>query len=150
MYRRIMAAIDGSETSEAALNEAAKLAREQQATLRLVHVVDMTSTYLNLATPSEIFQYQGALRDGGQKVLSDSRALVEQSEVSIETDLQIIEAPRNHTYEAIEAAAVRWPADLIVIGTHGRRGIRRFILGSTAEGLIRITTRPLLLIRTPG
>jgi nucleotide-binding universal stress UspA family protein len=53
--------------------------------------------------------------------------------------------PRIH--DAIEEEAVRWPADLIVIGTHGRRGFRRLLLGSVAEGLIRVSTKPVLLIR---
>jgi nucleotide-binding universal stress UspA family protein len=50
-------------------------------------------------------------------------------------------------YDTIEQEAVRWPADLIVIGTHGRRGFRRLLLGSVAEGLIRVTTKPVLLVR---
>ena len=51
------------------------------------------------------------------------------------------------TYGLIEEEANRWPADLIVIGTHGRRGIRRVFLGSVAEGVARISSKPVLLIR---
>ncbi len=45
--------------------------------------------------------------------------------------------------------AIRWQADLIVIGTHGRRGFRHLLLGSVAEGVIRMAAQPVLLIRTP-
>ena len=52
-----------------------------------------------------------------------------------------------HIYDVIEEEATQWPADLVVIGTHGRRGISRLLLGSVAEGLTRISTKPILLIR---
>ena len=52
-----------------------------------------------------------------------------------------------HIYDAIEEEATEWAADLIVIGTHGRRGIRRLLLGSVAEGLTRVSSKPVLLIR---
>jgi nucleotide-binding universal stress UspA family protein len=52
-----------------------------------------------------------------------------------------------YVYDVIEEEATRWPADLVVIGTHGRRGIRRLLLGSVAEGLTRISSRPILLVR---
>ena len=52
-----------------------------------------------------------------------------------------------HIYDVIEEVATEWPADLIVIGTHGRSGIRRLLLGSVAEGLTRVSSKPVLLIR---
>jgi nucleotide-binding universal stress UspA family protein len=52
-----------------------------------------------------------------------------------------------HIYDVIENEATAWAADVVVIGTHGRRGIRRLLLGSVAEGLIRISSKPVLLIR---
>jgi hypothetical protein len=55
--------------------------------------------------------------------------------------------PGGRVYDSIEQEAARWPADLVVIGTHGRRGFRRLLLGSVAEGFIRITTKPVLLVR---
>jgi nucleotide-binding universal stress UspA family protein len=52
-----------------------------------------------------------------------------------------------HVYDVIEEEATQWPADLVAIGTHGRRGIRRLLLGSVAEGLTRISSKPILLVR---
>jgi nucleotide-binding universal stress UspA family protein len=149
MYKHILVAVDGSDTSNRALDEAIRLASEQQAALRLVHVVDLIPTYTDLETPGQVGQYQEALRDIGQKVLTDCQALTNKSRIQADTRLHIIEAPGEHVYDAIEQEAVEWPADLIVIGTHGRRGIRRFILGSAAEGVTRIATKPVLLVRAP-
>ena len=147
MYKHILVAVDGSDTSNLALHEAIKMASDQHAKLRLVHVVDLTPTYSDLAIPSQVAQYQEALRESGQKILSDCLAVALKSGVQAETQLHIIDDPSQHIYDAIEAEVNRWPADLIVIGTHGRRGIRHLILGSVAEGVIRVATRPVLLVR---
>jgi nucleotide-binding universal stress UspA family protein len=147
MYKHILVAVDGSDTSNRALNEAIRLGSEQQAALRLVHVVDLIPTYTDLESPGQVIQYQEALSEIGQKVLSDGQALVNKSRMQADTRLHVIENPGEHVYDAIQQEAIQWPADLIVIGTHGRRGIRRFILGSVAEGLIRTATKPVLLVR---
>lgn len=147
MYKHILVAVDGSATSNLALNEAVRLAGDQHAAIRLVHVVDLIPTYTDLETPNQVIQYQEALREIGQKVLSESRALADKSGVQTDSQLHVIETPGEHVYDAVANEAIRWPADLIVIGTHGRRGIRRFLLGSVAEGVIRVATTPILLIR---
>ena len=49
--------------------------------------------------------------------------------------------------EVIAKEAQKWPADLIVVGTHGRRGFSHFLLGSVAESIVRVATKPVLLIR---
>jgi nucleotide-binding universal stress UspA family protein len=53
-----------------------------------------------------------------------------------------------HIYDSIAEEAKHWPADLIVIATHGRRGVRRLLLGSVAEGLARVASKPVLLVRS--
>ena len=55
--------------------------------------------------------------------------------------------PTRRVPDVVVAEAKRWPADLIVAGTHGRRGLSHLFLGSVAEGIIRISTVPVLLIR---
>ena len=146
MYKHILVAVDGSETSNLALREAIRLAKHHQATLRLVHVVDETPAVVAADAPY-LLDYQKASREAGQEVLSTCGAIVGEGGMQADTKLHIIETLNQHTYDAIEEEAEQWPADLIVVGTHGRRGIRHFILGSVAEGLIRIATRPVLLIR---
>ena len=147
MYKHILVAVDGSDTSNLALNEAIKLASDQRATIRMVHVVDLIPTFTDLEIPSQVVRYQEALREIGHKVLADCRTLTDKAGIQADVQLHVIETPGEHVYDAIEEEAIRWPADLIVIGTHGRRGIRRFILGSVAEGVIRVATKPILLVR---
>jgi nucleotide-binding universal stress UspA family protein len=145
MYNHILVAVDGSATSNSALKEAISLAKDQHSTLHLVHVVDLTTTYSAVEWP--YVEYKDALRAAGEKIIADCSAVVGQAGVEFDTASIVIERLDQHIYDAIEEEAKRWKADLIVIGTHGRRGFRRLLLGSVAEGLIRIASKPVLLIR---
>lgn len=147
MYERILAAIDDSATSKLALREAALLAKAHNSTLRLVHVIDGTYAYTALQSPREMVDRQAALRKVGEAALNDAATTASALGVNAETALLTVVEASDRVYDAIEQEAERWPADLVVIGTHGRRGFRRLLLGSVAEGLIRVTTKPVLLIR---
>jgi nucleotide-binding universal stress UspA family protein len=142
MYKCILAAVDGSDTSNRALEEAIKLAKDQQPTLRLIHVVDDAAAYLMMETPDQvpylIAEYQKALREGGQQLLSTCAARVRAAGLEPETKMRTIETLDQHVYDAVAEEAEQWPVDLIVIGTHGRRGFRRLMLGSVAEGALQL------------
>jgi len=148
MYDHILVAIDGSETSNLALKEAIKLAKSEDSTLRLVHVVDVSLTYTDLGAPY-VLDYQEAIRAAARKVIADCAVLAQEAAIKFGTKSIEIDALGRHVHDAIEEEAQRWPADLIVIGTHGRRGVRRWLLGSVAEGLVRIASKPVLLVRAP-
>jgi nucleotide-binding universal stress UspA family protein len=152
MYKHILVAVDGSETSNLALREAIKLAKDQHALLRLVHVVDESPAYMamdesTIENVELIEAIKKALRATGQNMLSDCIAVAREAGLEAETAIKLIETSGSRIYDAIEEEAASWPANVIVIGTHGRRGFRRLLLGSVAEGLIRIATKPVLLIR---
>lgn len=152
MYNHILVAVDGSDTSNLALREAIKLARDQQALLRLVHVVDESPAYMaidnsTIQDPELMAEVKKALHEAGQNVLAASAAVAREAGIEAETVLKVVETIGPRICDAIEEEAVGWPADIIVIGTHGRRGFRRLLLGSVAEGVARITTKPVLLIR---
>ncbi len=144
MYKRILAAVDGSDTSNLALQEAIKLAKEHHSALRLFHVVDLTMAYSAVEAPY-VLDYRKAMEAAGQKVVADCSAPARSA--GIEFDTKCVVTFGKHVYEVIEDEAAEWAADLIVIGTHGRRGIRRLLLGSVAEGVTRVSTKPVLLIR---
>ena len=144
MYKRILVAVDGSDASNLALQEAIILAKDQHSMLRLIHVVDLTMAYSSVEAPT-VIEYQNALKVEGQKLLADCS--VSARTAGVEFDSKLDEALGAHIYDVIEEEAKRWPADLIVIGTHGRKGIRRLLLGSVAEGLMRISSKPVLLVR---
>ena len=147
MYRRILVAIDGSATAGLALREAIALTKNQVATLRLVHVVDLGPAYVNVETTSQLDDYERALRDSGRLVLDKALAGAQSAGVQAESRLLEIVTINERVADASAAEAQRWPADLIVIGTHGRRGFRHLMLGSVAESLVRVARQPVLLVR---
>jgi len=144
MYKRILVAVDGSETADAALQEAIKLAKDHDSQIRLVYVVDLTMAYSAAEAPY-IFEYRKAMEDAGKTVLAGCSTWARSAGVQFDTKCVVMFA--KHVYDVIEEEVTRWPADLVVIGTHGRRGIRRLLLGSVAEGLTQISSKPILLIR---
>jgi nucleotide-binding universal stress UspA family protein len=145
MYKRIMVAVDGSKTSNRALSEAIKLAKDQRAMLRLVHVVDEMPAYMS-EVPYSIEDYRKSMRGGGRKVLAAAAAKAKAGRVRFDIKLAVIAGLSPRIWEVMNKEAKRWHADLIVIGTHGRRGFDRFILGSVAEGVIRLAGTPVLVI----
>ena len=91
--------------------------------------------------------FQKAMREAGQKVLATCAATAHQAGVEVDTKFIVLEVLTRHICDAIIEEAKRWPADLIVIGTHGRHGFNRLFLGSVAEGVIRLAVKPVLVIR---
>lgn len=146
-YKRIIVAVDGSETSKQALKEAIKLAKEQQAKLRILHVVDENFIYYGGEAYVDHDTLESSIRKEGQKILEKVEAKIRNSNIKFESRLVEIKPFQGRIAEKIIDEAKAWPADLLVIGTHGRRGFSHLLLGSVAEGVIRIATMPVLLIR---
>lgn len=145
MYRRILVPVDGSDASNLALKEALKLADDHHSVLRLVHVVDPTSVHALLEGPY-VVGYQKLLDAAGQKVIDDCSAIVRGAGIKFDAASIAIAKRGQRIYDVIDEEAGRWQADVIVVGTHGRRGIRHLLLGSVAEGLTRVATKPVLLV----
>jgi len=146
MYKRILVAVDGSSTSDLALQEAVKLAGESQAELRLVHVVNTVNLNVDLGYVATA-EWLEVIRRGGEAVVDKAAAYAKQAGVNAEVKLVEIDTIGQRVPEAIAEEASAWPADIIVIGTHGRQGIHHLLMGSVAEGVMRIATVPVLLIR---
>jgi len=147
MYKRILAAVDGSHTSDLALAEAIKLCKEQGAQLRIVHVVDTSALFADDLEFVEIAPLRKAMEEAGERILKRAAATAAGAGIEAETKLLNVSAFTQRVVDVIAAEATAWPADLIVFGTHGRRGFSRLLLGSVAEGLVRIAPAPVLLIR---
>ncbi len=146
MFKRILVAVDGSDTAELALQESIRLAKEVQAQLRLVYVIDVVNLNVGVDFPFPP-EVSGVLAKTGQDILDKAGAVAREAGVSVETALIKIDTLGQRIPEMIAADAEAWPADLIVIGTHGRRGLSHLFLGSVAEGVVRVATKPVLLIR---
>ena len=146
MYKYILVAVDGSDTAKLALREAIKLAKEQRAELRLIHVID-ESLFTWDASDAMVAAETvlDALRKAGQAIVD--KALAQVRKAGLKAKVVLPETFGERTASVIVKEAKRWPADLIVIGTHGRRGVDRLLLGSVAEGVVRLSAKPVLLIR---
>jgi len=148
MYKRILVPVDGSETANRALRTAVALAAEQSAALHVVHVSEETPLYVSMDTlPYPPANLMEALHKEGEGILAEAVATARNQNIQADGKLLVIDGPGRGISEAIEQQAEHWNADLIAIGTHGRRGFRRLLLGSVAENLIRVSTKPVLLIR---
>lgn len=146
MYHNILVSVDGSHTSEIALQEAAKLAKELNGKLRIVHVVETVNFNLDSQFPDPNAIWE-AMRNSAEDLLAKAQATARGAGVEAEARLIEIDTLGRRVPEVIAEEAQTWPADVIVIGTHGRRGISHLFLGSVAEGVVRVATKPVLLIR---
>jgi len=145
-YSRIVVAVDGSSTSDLALSEAIRVAGQGDATVLALYVVD-NATPLFDAGYYDPSQVQQAFVESGQRALEGAASRLAAANVKHETRLDSDAAVPGDIGASINAAAREWGADLLVIGTHGRRGVRRLVLGSVAEAVIRQSTVPVLLVR---
>lgn len=146
MYTRILVAVDGSETSGHALQHAIELARGLSASLRMIHVVDMSWLPIGPEVAIDTGALSAARRDAGEKTLAAARAAAQEAGFDAEAGLIETETPIQRVVEAIAKEASRWGADLVVLGTHGRRGVQHLMLGSVAEQMARLSSVPVLLI----
>ena len=145
-YKRILVPIDGSPTSSRGLREAIGFAKTQKARLQLVHVIDVHNAMLaGLASGDTVRDLAAALDERGRRLLESAAALVRKSGLACETVL--LETLSGPAAEPIVRQARKWRADLIVIGTHGRRGLKRLVMGSDAEQIVRNAPAPVMLIR---
>ena len=147
MYQRILVPIDGSQTSTKALQAALQMAKASGGCVRILHLID-ASAYLSgpagyLDFPSDL---PGAMRSAGNKVLEDAANLAKAIGVQAETHL--FDSFDGKLADVVSDAALQWKADLIVVGTHGRSGVGRALLGSGAEQILRLAPVPVLVIRS--
>ena len=149
MFKNILIPVDGSEPSDHALRTAISLAKEVGARLRLVHVVD-NSAFVTGYDPSggAGSQLYSALRDSALQILQQGTAKAQAE--GVQADHVLVDQVGVRLGEAVAQAATQFGADLIVVGTHGRRGPSRLLLGSGAEHVIRVAPVPVLVTREPA
>jgi len=148
LYHQILVPVDGSPTAEQALREAIALARRSGARLRLLHVVDELAyvngfesamNYLNEIVP--------LMREAGEKLLA--RGCAQARAQGVEADSVLVEQGPGAVCDHVAAQARLCKADLLVVGSHGRRGVGRLLLGSDAEQIVRHAPVPVLVVRAP-
>lgn len=143
MYDEILLPTDGSEGAEAAISEAIGLAEQHDARVHLLYVVD-TSTAAGIPQ-SHITNLADLLEQAGEQALAGVAQRATDRGVPIRESIQ-----RGSVHETITDYADDNDIDVIVMGTHGRSGIDRMLLGSVTERVIKRATQPVLVIRSTG
>jgi nucleotide-binding universal stress UspA family protein len=146
MYKHIIAAVDDSATSNRALQEAIGLARDQHAALRIVYVMD-EAALVGAALVADPGVSGKTWREIGDEILKRAQDAARAGGVEAAVQLLQTEDVEDRVAQAIIKDAKSWGADVLVAGTHGRGGLKHLLMGSVAEGIIRHTLIPVLLVR---
>ena len=142
MYKRILVPVDGSPTSIRGLDEAIGLAKLGGGSVRLVHVLDRVVFQGGETYTVDVF---GLLREAGERILQKMKAHAAAAGIDASTFLS--EVLPGRVCDVVVEQAKEFGADLIVLGTHGRRGVSRLLVGSDAEQIVRVAPVPVLLVR---
>jgi nucleotide-binding universal stress UspA family protein len=143
-YKRIMVPVDGSSTSKAGLNEALKLARPVNAALLLVNVMDEQMAFSSIEMAASVPAMLDSMRASGNRILKAAALAARVKGVKAQTAL--VESFGTRVADTLVKQAKRWRADIIVMGTHGRRGVNRLVMGSDADLVVRYAGVPVLLV----
>ena len=145
LYRRILVPVDGSATSTRGLREALRVARAARAQLWLLHVLDEFFAFSDPEAARYSDVLIASLRKRGERVLARAGALTRSK--GVKAHILMPEIVGGTAAAEIVRHARKVHADLIVLGTHGRRGLKRLALGSDAEQVVRSSPVPVLLVR---
>jgi nucleotide-binding universal stress UspA family protein len=145
MYKRILVPIDGSDTATRGLQEAIGLAADLKAKLTLLHVIDDFPLLVEMASAINVEATLDELRRRGEALLAQAKGKAAERGVQAETLLRQVAGGR--VADQIVHEALQGDCDLIVMGTHGRRGFSHLLIGSEAESVLRSSPLPVLLLR---
>lgn len=142
MYGTILLPVDGGAPAEAATDHAIELATSVGAALHVVYVVDVPALQTYRMAADETIE---AYREEGEGIVEAVEERANAAGVDIETTIL-----EGSPAAEIVALADDVDADVIVMGTHGRRGVERYVLGSVTEKVLRQTDRPVLAVSLPA
>ena len=148
MYQRILVPTDGSPTANQGLAEACKLARALDAEIRILYVIDNRVFQADFSGFGNVESVMQTLREGGEAILAS--AAEQAARMEAKAHVRLAEAVNITVANSILQEVGSWPADLIVMGTHGRQGLSHLLMGSEAETVLRTSPVPVLLIRRPA
>jgi nucleotide-binding universal stress UspA family protein len=145
MYSRILVPIDGSVTSQRGLEEAMALAKQLGSALHLLNVVDARLLIAEVSAHAPPDQLLDDWRASGGRLVADAAALAQARGLTADSVVRC--DPGLRVCDMILQETKTSGAGLIVMGTHGRRGLKRLALGSDAELVLRESPVPVLLVR---
>ncbi|MBA3995807.1 MAG: universal stress protein UspA [Candidatus Accumulibacter sp. 66-26] len=148
MYKRIMVAVDESFMTNKVLGTAIEIAKSNGAKLAICHAIDETifaNREVEMMMPNSVGKAEYRLRLGAQGFLG--KAADTARAAGVEVEIKLVESEQKHVSDMLADTSAEWQADLLVVGTHGRRGMERYFVGSVAERLVRKAGTSLLLVR---
>lgn len=145
MFKHILVPVDGSDTSEVAVGKATELARAFDSTVTVIYVID-PYPFAGVGTDFAYGQAEylsAATAEANAAVHAAKEAF---ANAGVTVDTSVIEA---HTaWRGIVEAGSSLEADLIVMGSHGRSGLEKLVLGSVAQAVLSHTKLPVLVVRS--
>ncbi|BCQ28999.1 universal stress protein (plasmid) [Caballeronia sp. NK8] len=145
MYHRILVPLDGSAIASRALDEALELPHETGAQIQVLYVVDAPPVSAR-ASPHCFQDFHDAYAREGNAVCAEAAIRMEEADFQSSTRVAEVNLADDDLAQRIATSAGEFGADLVVMGTHGRRGWRRIMLGSVAERVVRLAPCPVLLV----
>jgi nucleotide-binding universal stress UspA family protein len=145
LYQHILVPVDGSPHAQRALDEAIAIARLTGGRLLVVHAIDEPFVALGAGAWAGVGDLLPLVREAAQTVLATAMARVHEAGVPAES--MLLDTFQGRVSDLVAQVATDRHADLVVIGTHGRRGVGRALLGSDAEQILRLSTAPVLLVK---
>ncbi len=146
MYKHILIATDGSEVARKGVDHGLSLARSVGAKVTIVMVTERWPVYAGpdwIPGPTEMAEYEARQKEAATTVLADVKAAADRLGVAADT----VHVPEAQPAEAIIATAGERQCDLIVMASHGRRGLRRLLLGSQTSEVLVSSPVPVLVVR---
>lgn len=141
MYAKILCPVDGSDVSRRGMQEALRLAQNQGAAVKFIYILDLGPlTQYPLGEEA-----MTSLRQSGRDVVD--AALAAAAARGVHAEGEVLEIVQGRVGPSIIAEAERSAPDLIVMGTHGRRGLTRLLLGSDAAAVLSAAKVPVLMVK---
>lgn len=145
MFHRIVVPVDGSGPSQAAVALALRLATEEGASVIFAHAIEVTKIIaMTTQSPMGPTYALEAARSAAKEILDEAQARARGSSIQVSA-----ETVEGDCVNALLNLATQRGADLIVVGSHGRGGLSRALLGSVAEGMLRRSVVPVLVTHAP-
>ena len=138
-YQKILCPIDFDENSTNALERAAEIARHFKAAVFVIHAVPLVAQFGDIPLPADLY------RDQQQAALARLKEIAAQKLNGLEQQTAVY---IGDVVGSILQAIDQFQPDLLVLATHGRTGLARFVLGSVAEAVVRRASCPVLTIRS--
>jgi nucleotide-binding universal stress UspA family protein len=146
MYKHILVAVDGSRSAQRAVDEAVKIARATGGKILALSVALYPARLVDTASGfAEAQTHETTAQDLTTAALDDAKARCDAAQVP--ATLRAADSHGEEVAVVISRIAAEEGADLIVMGTRGLSGVKRLLLGSVAESLLRAADRPVMLVR---